>query len=263
MSRMRFIVAATFLVGITAFGYLAGKKGFRNVRAASELNVKPFVMQYADYTVTDNRQTVTARYTKGRKSDGSFYALGTMYSPNGEVLSEFRRVDDLTNGTTVFIVDLVHAKSTGGIDKRNWAHQKESLLHPPENCAWTGDAVDGQEVMFGYTAIRVVQHDGAQSVERHIDWRLPEFSCETVQSQIQKRDNPSQPWRTTLGSQLTSFAEIQPDDKQFTYWNEYSEMKPSDIKRAVSRLKGLTPDSCEQCFKDEESDAAYAAYHAR
>lgn len=119
----------------------------------------------------------------------------------------------------------------------------------------------GQERLFGQLAIRITSQD-PKAKERFISSRLRDFRCFEIQTFHQVKNEVTGDWDTVAGKRLTAFADANPNPESFTYWNAYTEMKPSDLNHTLLRANGITPLICAKCFEDDvESDKAYQQWN--
>jgi hypothetical protein len=264
----RSVTVAAWLAVLTATGYWGGRLTFVHVYAQGAINVRPYVMEYEGIAVHDGVEKITGRTTESRRRDGAVHYMGTHYgqSPKQQDAT-FRRVD-LPDGTTAFISDAVHAKSTAHKPQDDVARQNAATFFDrtdPDCASKEGarETIEGTDVLFGYTAIRISQLTGKDKavqdagLSRSVAWRLPEFNCVIAQSFLQTRASKTEEWKTTYGNRLTAIAGTEPDPALFTNWLGYDEMKPSDVGRKIAIAQGLTPETCPRCFAPDPSDANY------
>jgi hypothetical protein len=260
----KFARAAALLAILAATGYWGGKLLFVHVYAQGTINVRPYVMNYDAIAVHDGIEKIIGRTTESRRHDGALYYIGTHYGPPDFT---FRRVD-LPDGTTALISDAVHAKSTGRKPQADVARQLAATFFDrtgPDCASKEGarETIEGTDTLLGYAAVRISQFTGKNRAEqdaglsRVVAWRLPDFNCVVAQSFTQKRASTTEEWKTTLGNRLTAIAATEPDPAVFTNWQNYDEMKPSDIRRRIATAQGQTPQTCPQCFAPDPTDANY------
>ena len=98
------------------------------------------------------------------------------------------------------IIDAVKGKSIAKHPDNMVAGNKLAMENPLKDCIYTpAEVVDGTETLYGQQSIRVI---GTTADNTHfIMWRLPDFSCETVQAVLQRR-SASGEWETMSGSRL-------------------------------------------------------------
>lgn len=258
----RSATTAALLAVLAATGYWGGKLLFVHVYAQGTINVRPYVMEYDNIAVHDGVETIIGRTTESRRSDGALHYVGTHYSQSPKQQdATFRRVD-LPDGFTAMISDAVHAKSTGHKPQADVARQNAETFfnRVGPDCTEKGainETVEGTDTLFGHPAVRLSVLTAKDGLSREVEWRLPEFNCVIAQNYLQKRDNQSAEWKTTLGNRLTAIAAVEPDPALFTNWSNYAEMKPSDIGRKLAIAQGLTPETCPRCFARDPSDANY------
>lgn len=212
-------------------------------------------LDYDAIAVHNGVEMIIGHTTESRRADGALHYIGTHYSQSPKVQdSTFRRVD-LPDGTTAFISDVVHAKSTGHKPQADVARQIAAAFfdRTGPDCVSKGarETVEKTDTLFGYAAIRISQLTGKNKAEkdaglsRTVTWRLPEFNCVVAQTFSQIRASKTEEWKTTYGNRLTASAATEPDPAVFTNWLNYDEMKPSDVGRKVAIAQGLTPQTCE------------------
>jgi hypothetical protein len=268
----RFVASASLLAVLTAVGYVGGKLLFVRVYAQGTINVHPYIMNYDSIVVHNGVEKIIGRTTESRRHDGAMHYAGTHYgqSPKQQDAA-FRRVD-LPDGTTAFISDAVHGKSTGRKPQADVARQNAATFFDrtgPDCASKEGarETIEGTDILFGYPAVRISQLTGndkaAQDagLSRVVAWRLPEFNCVVAQDFSQTRTSKTDEWKTTQGNRLTSITAAEPDPALFTNWLNYDEMKPSDIGRKMAIAQGLTPETCPRCFAPDPTDANYKKWH--
>jgi hypothetical protein len=256
--------AAVLLAVLAATGYWGGRLLFVHVYAQG-INVRPYVMEYDAIAVHGGVETIIGRTTESRRHDGALYYIGTHYG-HGQPDSTFRRVD-LPDGTTALISDAVHAKSTARKPQADVARQLRetffSRVGPDCTEKGVNETVEGTDTLFGYAAVRFSTFTGKDKatkdagLSRTVQWRLPDFNCVIAQTFLQTRASTTEEWKTTLGNRLTTIAATEPDPAVFTNWQNYDEMKPSDIGRKIATAQGQTPQTCPRCFAPDPSDVNY------
>lgn len=264
----RSATAVALLTILAAAGYWSGKRVFVHVYADEAINVRPYVMSYDGIVVHDGVEKIIGRTTESRRHDGALHYIGIHYgqSPKQQDAT-FRRVD-LPDGTTAFISDAVHAKSTGRKPQPDLARQIAETFFSrigPEctEKAVINETVEGTDTLFGYSAVRISTLHGKDKaardagLSREVEWRLPEFNCVIAQSFLQTRASKTEEWKTSLGNRLTAIAATEPEPALFINWLGYDEMKPSDVGRRIAIAQGLTPETCPRCFAPDPSDANY------
>jgi hypothetical protein len=250
------------VVAIAVVGYLGSRWAFYRAYAQLGIQVRPYIAQIENYSVVEGREVLVTRRTEVRRRDGAVHKSGTMYRPDGTPIGTIRRVD-FPDGVVGMMVDELKAKATGRLSPRRVAARKLHLLNPPPNCAWKGHTVDGEEILFGHRAVRLIMQPGSDSLWRAITWAFPDFNCVTLQVVRQERAGVGADWRTTGGLRLISFAAIDPEEGVFSNWSRYEEMKPSELKRRAALHAGLTPQSCPACFAGDPSDRGYDLANSR
>jgi hypothetical protein len=253
------VIASGLLCLFAALGFQGGRQFFVQVFASTDLNVRPFILERVHFAISQGKEIITARERMVRRRDGAVHLSGTMYRSDGGPSFSARRVE-FPDGLEGMIIDSVQSKMTVRIPQSDLARKRARLLTPPVQCVFAKDGsehVDGEEDLLGQRAIRIAQQTQSNDLDRIVYWLLPDFNCETVQTAIQKRADPAGEWQTTQGIRMTSFSEQEPDPKVFADWTSYKEMKPSDLKREISRKSGITPQQCPKCFEDDPSDKKY------
>jgi hypothetical protein len=263
MKVTRVALRIALLTLLTLISYWAGERAFVWVYAQVPAAVRPYVMEEIDFQVSDGKEIPIERTQEARRRDGAIEMAGTQLegglrpgAPPAVRDVVFHRVD-LPDGSTTMFVDAVRAKSSARFPADVRAARNEYLKDQPPQCAGPGEKVDGQETLFGHPAFRIILQASQNSLSRVVGWSLPEFNCKAVQALMQSRATPSGPWETTSGSRLVAFTEADPDPGLFVIPSDYTEMKPSDIKRALSAKDGRTPQECPKCFADDPSDINY------
>lgn len=255
----KFAKAAVLLAALAATGYVGGKLLYVRVYAQSKINVRPYVMEYDNIEVHGGVEKIIGRTTELRRSDGAMSSVITHYptdgislpGPKGNIV--FRNAQ-FTDGRLAFISDEVHAKSTARRPALEQArHNAETFFNRVgPDCTEKGavnETVEGTDTLFGHPAVRFSVLTAKDSLSREVVWRLPEFNCVIAQNYLQKRDNQSAEWNTTLGNRLTAFTAAEPDPGPFTNWLNYDEMKPSDIGRRLAMAQGITPGSMPEMLR--------------
>jgi len=255
----KFAKAAVLLAALAATGYVGGKLLYVRVYAQSKINVRPYVMEYDNIEVHGGVEKIIGRTTELRRSDGAMSSVITHYptdgislpGPKGNIV--FRNAQ-FTDGRLAFISDEVHAKSTARRPALEQArHNAETFFNRVgPDCTEKGavnETVEGTDTLFGHPAVRFSVLTAKDSLPREVVWRLPEFKCVIAQNYLQKRDNQSAEWNTTLGNRLTAFTAAEPDPGPFTNWLNYDEMKPSDIGRRLAMAQGITPGSMPEMLR--------------
>ena len=127
------------------------------------------------------------------------------------------------------------------------AGNKLAMENPPKDCIYTpAEVVDGTETLYGQQSIRVI---GTTADDTHfIMWRLPDFSCETVQAVLQRR-SASGEWETILGSRLVKFAAMDPPKELLSGFASYKEMPPRALVKDAMRQQGVVVNdkNCPSC----------------
>lgn len=247
------IVTAFILCSATYWG---SRQLFVTAVAASNLNVRPFVMEQVQYRIAEGAERPVGILLTARRRDGAKHILQRRYQ-DGKPGAVFRRIE-LPDGTIGTMNDSIQSKSTARVSEQQVAALKQRLEHPPQRCLSVGEKVDGEDYLFGYRAFRILRQEHQDSIMRVIEWRIPEFSCTAVQGMIQRRTDAAADWQTTNGNRLTAFAEADPDPKNFTNFENYSEMSPSDLKRKFFEANKVTKAQCPRCFADEpQQDKTY------
>lgn len=77
----------------------------------------------------------------------------------------------------------------------------------------------------------------------------------------EQRADSSADWQTHAGKLLTAFAATDPDPTIFTGWENYEEVKPSEIKGRIYESGGITREKCPKCYVDEPSDKTYSDWN--
>lgn len=261
-SRIAIGIAA--LAAVVCLGYWGGRQIFIRAFAQTDLNIRPYIADDIQFYVANGKQIVSATEITARRKDGAFRRAETFYRPDGTTEFTLSRVE-FPDGYVAMVSDYIRGKSTGTRSSAQVAGIKNSLLNSPPHCAYSvpglTETVEGEDTLFGFKAYRVIRP--LASEKRYLSWRLPDFNCVVVQSLEQTFDETTNSWQTTAGKRLTAFAEVTPDPQIFTDWSIYSEMKPSDLKRAVYTKSGITAAQCPKCFgSEEESDTNYQLMNA-
>jgi hypothetical protein len=265
-------IVAALLAMLTVAAYWGGRLAFVHVYAEEAISVRPYVMEYDSIVTHDGVEKVVGHTTESRRHDGAMHYIGTHYGQSPKQNdATFRRVD-FPDGTTALISDAVHAKSTGRRPQDDVARQNASNFfdRTGPDCSSKGGAretIEGKDTLFGYSAVRISQLTGKDKatqdagLSRVVAWRLPDFNCVVAQDFSQVRANKNDEWKTTLGNRLTGITATEPDPALFTNWQNYDEMKPSDIGRRIAIAQGLTPQTCPRCFAPDPSDVNYKKWH--
>lgn len=243
----RFMVAALMLA---ALGYWSGKQFLYHAYAATDLDVRPFIAERVDYHLEDGKEVVASRVIENRRRDGARYKSTTLFSKDGTSYTVGRV--DLPDGYLAMIADSIHAKATGRKPVRMVANEK-AQLRPSVQCLDPGETTDGEDTLFNQRATKVI-HEQPGGLERMIFWRLPDFACFNPQVLNQKRASASDQWQTIWGSRLIAFVAADPDPRLFSGWDNYTEMKPSEIKMQILAQLNVTPEKCPECFKPNPRD---------
>lgn len=263
----RIVLMMGTAVAVLLVGYWGGQQLFVRALAQTDLSVRPYIAEDTQFYVKDGKGIVTAKEVTVRRRDGAFRKTWTFYSPAGIPGITISRIE-FPDGYVAMVADAIFGKSTGKKPGVDVAAAKSSLLNPPPQCTYNApqaglsETVDGEDSLFGFRAIRVIR--ALPKNQRYVSWRLPDFQCVVVQSSDQMFDTATNSWVVTQGKRLTAFASVDPDARIFTNWNTYSEMSPSELKRAVYKQSGVTADECPKCFApDTESDANYKKWNAQ
>jgi len=263
------------LVVLAATGYFGGKRLFVYVYADEPINVRPYTMNYDSIVVHDGVEKIVARTTESRRHDGAMHNIGTHYGQSPKQMDVTFRSVELPDGFTALISDAVHAKSTVVKPQAEVARQNASTFFDrtgpecasKEEVIARGEAVEGTDTLFGYSAVRISELIGKDEATRKaglsrvVAWRLPEFNCVVAQDFSQVRTSKTGEWKTTQGNRLTAISATEPDPALFTNWSNYDEMKPSDIGRKIAIAQGETPQTCPRCFAPDPTDANYRKWH--
>jgi hypothetical protein len=246
---------------LSACSYWTGKQFITRTLAAANVDVTPYTLDRVDFTVKNGAEVVVGRGTISRRRDGAIHTISTRYDPStGTPTFTIRRID-FADGSVAMVVDSIRAKSTAQLPQDRIARIKAQLLNPPPGCQEVNETSDGQETLLGHSAIRVIRQKQSDSLVRFTEWRMPDFSCATIQGYMQERPNVNGPWATITGFRATSITEADPDPSLFTNWQGYEEMKPSDMKKEFSQSIGKTPETCPECFAGDTSDGNYLKWH--
>lgn len=239
---------------VSVLGLWIGKKSEVYVYAQG-IQVNPYTLE-ADEFSNDGQEHVLGHKTEARRSDGSIAASGTRFARGSSPEVTFRSIH-LADGSFAMVADQVAAKSSGKLSATELAQRNTDLVNFPSGCVGLREIMDAHETLLGQNAVRVILQSGKDTLVRRIVWRLLDFQCATVTSEMQSRSAPNQPWKTTLGTRLTKFSAGEPDSTPFANWLGYEEMKPSDIRRKLYRQRGVTAKECPQCFADDITDSKY------
>lgn len=272
LTNRKLAASASLLAVLTATGYFGGKLLFVRVYAQGTINVHPYIMNYDSIVVHDGVEKIVGHTIESRRHDGALHYAGIHRGQGPEQQdASFRRID-LPDGTTAFISDEVHAKSTGRKPQADVARQNAATFFDrtgPDCASKEGarETIEGTDILFGHTAVRISELTGkdkaaqAAGLSRVVAWRLPEFDCVVAQDFSQTRISRADAWKTTQGNRLTSIREAEPDPNLLTNWMNYDEMKPSEIGRKMAIAQGLTPQTCPRCFAPDPSDVNYKKWH--
>jgi hypothetical protein len=272
--KSRFLILAASLAVTAALANWGGDRLVLHVYAETPINVRPYVMDYDNIVVKGTTEKVIGHVTESRRSDGAKHSMGIYYAASaGQPDAVFRGVD-LPDGTVAFISDVVHAKSTARRPAADQARLNADAFFDRAAPGCTsknviGETVEGTDVLFGYSAVRISMLTGKDEASRHaglsrvVDWRLPEFNCVIAQEFLQTRSSQTDEWKTTQGNRLTGLVAREPDPALFTNWLNYDEMKPSDAGRKVAMVQSLTPEACPKCSAPDPSDANYMKWRSQ
>lgn len=256
MRFTRFLIYA----GIAFCGFYLTRTILVRAQSEASVNVPPYVMTQTDFVIQNGKELDTVNTTAERLGDGSTNSLQT-HLLGVEAGKTYRRIER-SDGLEGMILDGLQVKSTGHMTPKQLAVKKASLLSPPVNCLNRNETIVAKTSLLGMNAIEVVRTNpptAGQQPLRELSWRLPSFSCLTVQMFVQRPDSAGQ-WQTTLGKRLDSFHAEAPPLSDFSGWASYTEMRPSDAKRAMSKDDGIIKSQCPKCYEDDTvSDKGYAA----
>jgi hypothetical protein len=259
MNTKRLFGIAGVLAAAVVIGYFAGRQTLIGVSASSNIQVRPYVMETTDSVTSGGQEHVTAHDVVSRRRDGAVDDSSTVYGAQGPEVTVRR--EEFPGGLNVVIYDSLHAKSTTVQPSGTVDAQQSWLVNSPPQCATPGETVDGTDKLFGNRAVRILRQQ-PDRLSRILFWRLPGFNCVTVQLLAQKRAAASGAWETVQEKRLTGFSETDPNPSLFSNWVGYQEMKPSDVKAAYLRSRGVTPQQCKSCFAaGGPEDRAYAKWH--
>ena len=238
------------LLALLGAGYWGAKHGLLQAVAASDVNVRPYKMEYLRVAVINGEEKIASEVTEYRRRDGSTVEIDREYTPKGRLLGDVRRIS-LSDGVEAIVVDVTRTKSTTRLspdrlaaEKTFWKSQADS------NCVLNGEVSDATDVAGGWKAVRVVRSQGENS--RMLIVRLPEFGCTIVQTSLQTRSGSTESWRTTASTRLVSFSEVDPPDALFADWMNYEEVGPSEVRKRLFNKAGISPKQCPGCFAVNE-----------
>jgi hypothetical protein len=262
ITRKPMLKYTTIALATVVLSYASARSFYVHSYAQTNLHVRPYIAEQVSFKSGLGKEVITERRTVSRRRDGSLHRSGILYRSDGTEAWILRRVD-FADGLIGMIIDAVHAKATGYVSQSRLAGEKAFMLNPPPNCALPGESVDGEEILFGYRAIRLVRERAPGKLMRDIQWRLVDFGCEGLQLYIQSRPTDSGEWTTVGGLRLVSIVEAEPDERLFNDWSQYEELKPSDIKRRLAAKAAVTAEQCPKCFADDSSDQGYLLANVR
>ena len=219
---------------------------------AGTFEVRPYILEQDEYSITNGAEHVFGHRTEARRSDGSTMVTEHQFGGNDLTLRSIH----LSDGTVAMVSDQASAKMSGKLSATQLSQRNSALQNVSSRCIDDQDVMDGQEILLGQKAVRVVI-GSSDPLRRTIQWRLPDFQCSTVATQVQSRTDPNGEWTATLGTRLTAFSAAEPNAAQFSDWLGYEEMKASDIRRKVFRQRGVTAKDCPTCFADDPTDKLY------
>ena len=145
----RCLKLAAISLAFAAISYLGGKR--IGAAKSANLDVRPFVMQTADFVVLDQSlEQITSRNIVSRRRDGAYSNMATLYGPAGpnEVTNTIR----FPNGRKVWTFEAIRARSTTieGADQLPDFMTATMVTNPPSSCVEQGDTLDGEEQMLAY-----------------------------------------------------------------------------------------------------------------
>jgi hypothetical protein len=249
-------IRIAILVGMACCAFYISRGLLIGAQSDAVLNLAPFVLTTTDYVMQNGKEVDTMDNTMERRQDGSVNMVGTRLQ-GPEIGKQYRKIE-LANGFEGMILPDLKIKETGYMDAAQLAGRKARLASPPADCIDRNDTLIARTKLMGQDAIELVHLGGDQS-SRRLEWRFSAFSCVAVQLQIQRQGADGQ-WETTLGKRLDSFHAGDPPEGDFSGWESFQEMRPSDVKRAIAQRDGITKAQCPKCFEDDSvGDKKYAA----
>ncbi len=260
LNRKQAVVGVTLLALALSVGIGARLLQFETdpPQEALPIQVKPFVIEqeHISYAAGTGPARTTERRIKMRRSDGSMAIIGTF--PSRPQLGVLRKVDWM-DGRSVTLVEAIKARISGRRSSKERAMRRARLLHPPAGCAYAGEVSEGEDVLWGQTARRVVQKtEGGKRIE----WRLTGYECEAVQMEE---------WRLvggvmvrTFEARLIQFSGTEPDEAVFNDWSSYRDLDPEEARKRILTKSGVTKVECPQCQVNEKAiGEAYRRFHDR
>ena len=250
MMKLRTIFAIASLACIAAALFYTGHRGTLRVQAQSAIHVTPFTVEQITVSYEkDPAGVITEQRTLSRRSDGSQAMMGS--HPGWLGAPPLRRID-LLDGHTGSFADWLKGKMTGYSPAKAVAARKSYLQSPPAGCVDSSDRrLVGNARVNGLDTYQVVQTVGAGAPQglTITEWRSPVLSCYSLQLEILHGGSTSPYLRM-----YTSFVQLgDPSPIMFDTSPTYTEMKPSEFRKALFTSMGVTEGACPTCFTDDLS----------
>jgi hypothetical protein len=247
------VLGALLLGAALAAAYRGGGLLFVHAFAQSDSQVRPYIMHTEEWGTDEQNKgafTKLVDHSIVRRQDGTVSDNRVPARPyQGSFMS--MRVVSFPTGRSVEVDDHSQSKSTMQLPAEQAARAKAEMANPPANCAYRDHPVDGVETLFGQKAVRVTLLSNQN--RKWIAWELPDFSCVVVKRVVYDKDESGQ-WAKVAEMKLTSFVSADPDLAQFTGFDNYAEVGPTELTSRFLRSYGITPDQCPNCFREDPND---------
>jgi len=256
MKTMRGISLVTLSILLFLAGYLATRQARIYGQATSRT---PFSLVTVQYQVVGNTTKDLEHDYRYLRSDGAT-SFNRILMPNGSFGKNTRRLT-FPNGLQVQVSEDAHAKSTTLKSPTSASSNNPNLKQDPTTCAWPMETVGEPTKVIGLPAYTLVYIHSNNPLARDVDTRVPQFDCVAVAHLEQYRTDTSSEWFTKVGTRLQSLTPGEPPAAVFTDFTDYTEMTPSDLRRATFIAHGLTKAVCAECFDDNVKADNYYGSH--
>lgn len=226
-------------------------------RAQRPVRVTPFTLEQITVSYVKNPAgEVLERRITARRSDSSQAYYGTLAGVGTPV-----RKIELASGGTSTLVESLRIKISTFFRSREIAARKQRLENPPEDCrdtsVYPAEELIGTEQVAGQKAL-VIRRSWPN--RRITEWRAPKFQCFAIQERIEELVGGAA--KLLAETKLLWVKTGEPDPRLFEAGSGYTEMAPSEFRRAFYRAMGVTEADCPSCFDAARDRAAGALYQA-
>lgn len=206
--------------------------------AQSDASVTPFVLQREIYSFGNNPNgELRTKQTIARRSDGATSGINSM-GPLAKGV--YVRTIQFLDGSRVELADSLKSKTTWPPSEAQAAIERAKILHPPQNCVFTGDTLVSEGTTLLGQKVAVVEQTYLNG-PRFTEWRAPALGCQELQARSED-PRPDGSYKLVTETGAVSLRLVEPDPALFDTGQGYAELKPSVMESAILTSFGETPE---------------------